>query len=455
MALELNSDALNVYRKAAFEDAKTIINIDGEGIKANGVYKGALSALSRSSEEKTANNAVRTELLKALGRAFNVKGMTEADGKVTFSKDFMTRLEKILGADFKRGDFGINADGEVTSGKPLTMRRIQAIVKKADLVGAGTFSVDVYRRKFEVMLKDMGATKMTPEDMKKKGGEFITLHNIAKILTFLEKEADKSVRVNPEYEYAREVHDFENEDGEPFDDASFKGPRFEYLDATKGKDGEYVPLRSTDDWVLYVSSRAGVVFHPERCRAFSKENYASITELNKYLADNLKLYVKKAIDNYFAAQNCGKRGEYTKVMGPNAGVCLEEKCMRLVEFEDEHLVEKDAAMDVAEVAELRRIAEAAPVNGEIPSVENLVYKEIESILGMGEQYANSDDWNDFAALAKEHLVGTTAIIMQAVLDGDEYKFEPVMEDGKPVVRPLTAEDLDAIGPACMAKIMGF
>jgi hypothetical protein len=74
---------------------------------------------------------------------------------------------------------------------------------------------------------------------------------------------------------------------------------------------------------------------------------------------------------------------------------------------------------------------------------------------MGEQYANSDDWNDFAALAKEHLVGTTAMIMQAVLDGDEYKFEPVMEDGKPVVRPLTAEDLDAIGPACMAKIMGF
>jgi hypothetical protein len=129
--------------------------------------------------------------------------------------------------------------------------------------------------------------------------------------------------------------------------------------------------------------------------------------------------------------------------------------MRLVEFEDEHLVEKDAAMDVAEVAELRRIAEAAPVNGEIPSVENLVYKEIEAAIRLGDQYANSDDWNDFAALAKEHLVGTTAMIMQAVLEGDEYKFEPVMVDGKPVVRPLTVEDIDAIGPACMAKIMGF
>lgn len=454
MAIELNSSALNAFRELHLENANAIINVDGEGLKQNGTYSGALSSLSRSKEAQAENNAARTALLKALGRAFNVKGMNEVDGKVTFTKDFMDRLETILGKDFKRGDFKLTANGEVASGRPLTMRRIDAIVKKADLVGAGTFSVDVYRRKFEVMLKDMGAAKMSPDDMKKKGGEFITLHNIAKILTFLEKEADKSVRVNPEYEYAREVHEFENDEGEPFDEASFKGPRFEYLDASKGKDGEYVPLRSTDDWVLYVSSRAGVVFHPERCRAFSKENYASITELNKYLSDNLKLYVKKAIDNFFAAQNCGKMGEYTKVMGPNAGVCLEEKCMRLVEFEDAHLVEKDA-MDVAEAEALRRIAEAAPDNGEIPSVENLVYKEIEAAFRLGEQYANSEDWNDFAALVKEHLVGTTATIMQAVLEGDEYKFEPVMADGKPVVRPLTAADIDAIGPACMAKIMGF
>ena len=146
MAIELNSAALNIYRNAAFADGKTILNNDGDGIKANGVYSGALSALTRSSEEKTANNAARTELLKALGRAFNVKGMTEEGGKVTFSKDFMVRLEKILGADFKRGDFGINADGEVTSGKPLTMRRVQAIVKKADLVGNGSFSLPVYEQ---------------------------------------------------------------------------------------------------------------------------------------------------------------------------------------------------------------------------------------------------------------------------------------------------------------------
>lgn len=454
MAIELNSSALNAFRELRFENANAIVNLDNNGLKQNGTYSGALSALSRSKEAQTENNAARTALLKALGRAFNVKGMNEVDGKVTFTKDFMDRLETILGKDFKRSDFKLTANGEVASGRPLTMRRIDAIVKKADLVGAGAFSVDVYRRKFEVMLKDMGATKMTLEEMKKKGNEFITLHNITKILTFLEKEVDKSVRVNPEYEYAREVHEFENNDGVPFDESTFKGAHFEYLDMSKGNEGEYVPLRNLDDWILYISSRTGVVFHPERCTSFSRENYTSITELNKYLSDNLKLYVKKAIDNFFAAQNCGKLEEYTKLMGPNAGVCLEEKCMRLVEFEGAHLIEKEE-MDVAEVEALRRIAEAAPVNNEPVTVEKLVYNEIDAIGRLGEHYANSDDWNDFSELAKEHLVGITAMIQRPVLEGDEYKFEPVMENGKPVVRPLTAADIDAIGPACMAKIMGY
>jgi len=35
MAIELNSAALNIYRNAAFADGKTILNNDGDGIKAN------------------------------------------------------------------------------------------------------------------------------------------------------------------------------------------------------------------------------------------------------------------------------------------------------------------------------------------------------------------------------------------------------------------------------------
>ena len=443
MAIELNSSALNTFRQLHLDNANAIIHVDGDGLKQDGAYSGALSALSRSKEAQAENNAARTALLKALGRAFNVKGMTEEDGKVTFTKGFMDRLEAILGKDFKRSDFKLTANGEVASGRPLTMRRIDAIVKKADLVGAGTFTVDVYRRKFDVMLKAMGAEKMSIADLEKKGDEYRTLANITKILKFLECEVDKSLRVNPEYEFAAECDELD----------SFKGAPIQYLDMNKGKDGDYVDVRNLDDWRLYVSSQTGVVFHPERCTGFNREDYSTVSELNKYLSDNLKLYVKKAIDNFFAAQNCGKMDAYKKLMGPGAGVCLEEKCMRLLEFEDAHLIEKEE-MNVAEVEALRRIAATAPMNNEPVRSENLVYNEIEALGRLNDHYAQSGDWNDFSAVAKEHLVGTVAMIVRPVEDGDGYKFEPLMEDGKPVVRPMTAEDIDALGPACMANILG-
>ena len=79
----------------------------------------------------------RTELLCSLGNAFGLNGMGQnKDGVTTFSKSFMDKLQKLLGDEFKRNDFGISDDGTVTSGKPLTQRRVSAIVKQAiDLQG--------------------------------------------------------------------------------------------------------------------------------------------------------------------------------------------------------------------------------------------------------------------------------------------------------------------------------
>jgi hypothetical protein len=56
-----------------------------------------------------------------------------------------------------------------------------------------------------------------------------------------------------------------------------------------------------------------------------------------------------------------------------------------------------------------------------------------------------------SAAAKEKLVGKTAKIVvpvQAKQDGP-YEFKPLVVDGKEVVRPLTAEDVDTIGKACL------
>ena len=63
----------------------------------------------------------------------------------------------------------------------------------------------------------------------------------------------------------------------------------------------------------------------------------------------------------------------------------------------------------------------------------------------------SENWADFSAAAKEKLVGKTAKIVvpvQAKQDGP-YEFKPLVVDGKEVVRPLTAEDVDTIGKACL------
>ena len=44
--------------------------------------------------------------------------------------------------------------------------------------------------------------------------------------------------------------------------------------------------------------------------------------------------------------------------------------------------------------------------------------------------------------------------MNAVKTAGGWQFDPVLENGKPLVRPVTAADIDRIGPACMDIING-
>ena len=48
------------------------------------------------SDAKKANNAVRTELLRALGKAFDLEGVGNNNyGKLTFSQKFMDKLSEL------------------------------------------------------------------------------------------------------------------------------------------------------------------------------------------------------------------------------------------------------------------------------------------------------------------------------------------------------------------------
>ena len=136
MAIQFNLNALSRFSNVNFGDNAAIANLDGgNGLVQNEKLGFILTRKFRSSTAEKQNNAVRTEFLKALGNAFGLnEGIVVNNGKTTFTDQFMNRLEEILGPAFKRGDFGIK-NGVVDSGKPLTQRRIQAIVKAARAKG--------------------------------------------------------------------------------------------------------------------------------------------------------------------------------------------------------------------------------------------------------------------------------------------------------------------------------
>lgn len=134
MAVNLN--ALDAFRSAASWTEKGVATLDGNGIKQNGVYGGMLSAIGRKRAEKIENNAVRTALLKALGDALGLANSTNFDGE-HFTPEFMDKLQRLIGRDFKRGDFGIDEYGFVSSGRPLTARRITAILTRVQTIAEG------------------------------------------------------------------------------------------------------------------------------------------------------------------------------------------------------------------------------------------------------------------------------------------------------------------------------
>ena len=138
MAIQFNPNALSMFSGVNFGNDNAIANLGGDDKL---VQKDKLGLFLwkpfRSDDTEKRNNAVRTELLKALAQAFGLEGVTEHDGKTMFSDEFMNRLSDLLGPAFKRGDFGIK-DGIAASGKPLTQRRITAIFKAAATVKAET-----------------------------------------------------------------------------------------------------------------------------------------------------------------------------------------------------------------------------------------------------------------------------------------------------------------------------
>ena len=75
MAIQFDPNALSAFSNVNFgrDDAIANLSDDKKGLVHNGDRGFGVFAKLRSNETQTKNNAVRTELLKALGKAFDLR----------------------------------------------------------------------------------------------------------------------------------------------------------------------------------------------------------------------------------------------------------------------------------------------------------------------------------------------------------------------------------------------
>ena len=413
-----------------------------------------LSSVS-SSTTKENNNAVRAELLKSLGQAFGIRGVTEEGGKLHFSADFMARLESLLGRDvLKTADFKIGADGTVTSGKPLTQRRITAIVNKAKIVSQGEFDYDVYMTKLahanEVAAKLPGHTEKLRSRLELAG----------KLIEFIHNDLDTMIDDNPDYDlqYAK------------VDD----NPRFstEFVFRFRDEDGQkkselFDPSRCIDQVSRRLQTQFGVPLHICENILGSSRNARSsdLTDPRKqitaYVRTVVTNYVETMLGTFIAAEKAGKLQEFARSFGVD--VCLEAKTGAIATFRLTSLpLEDEPVNDVPENAPV-----AAPVVAPVathdknPALNQCIAREIAALMAAD---PSIESWDQVAKRVKDNLVGSIRPIDVPVKTGEfvddfgdkvtTYKFEPLLDDkGKPVVRKITAEDVDRLGEAVMSTIL--
>ena len=96
--------SLNTFKNVNLGNDNAIVNLNQDNkLTSNTTFsKANIFRFLRSSSTQANNNQVRTEFLKSLGKAFGLEqGIgTGPNGEVTFSREFMDKLEKILGSDF-------------------------------------------------------------------------------------------------------------------------------------------------------------------------------------------------------------------------------------------------------------------------------------------------------------------------------------------------------------------
>ena len=438
MSLDINFAALGAFRNVNFGNADAIANLkQGDGVEQNGKLGSFLGKMFRSSATKANNNAVRTELLKSLGQAFGLSGMSEAGGKTTFSADFMAKLEGILGRDvFKAADFKIGRDGTVSSGKPLTQRRIQAIVNKAVVASRGQYDAGVYRTKLDSINAKIATMPEGPGTKVAMQDHFAA---VGKLIDFMDKELDGLFDENFTYNPQKD----QEGDNVPYVMVSKLGGKYEQK-----------PLKSIGMVTQYVKDFTGKLFHIQENILAGVKNIAQLSDLDDppeqitaYLKRAMTEFVMASIDTYLDADKAGKLDGYQSVI-THAWPCIEGKTSGITEFRLANLPLEDVnpAAGPAEVN-----VNAVATHDKNQPLNQCIGREISALDAKGVKF---ESWKDVAAAVKQNLIGTIRPIDVPVKDGDGWKFELLRDEkGQPVVREITEEDIDRLGEACMEAIL--
>ena len=424
MSMQIDTTKLGMFRNVQFGNDNAIANLGGNKtslVHNNEVSSNFLGKLFRSKATKAQNNAARTELLRTLGQSFGLSGMTTSGGMTTFSADFIKKLEDIIGRDvLKTGDFKIMPDGTVASGNPLTQRRINAIVNKAIQASPGTYNYADYKMKLDYVNSRLATMpKGKVDDVIKR------FQLVEKMMNFAKDEVPLLIDDNPEYELS------DGKKGMPF--------ALRKLENGVHRKKELISLSMVNE---YVSEMIGMPFHLAEniingmaYGARLKDVEDPKTQIPAYFERVMTSYATTAIDLFIECEKLGKLDEFFTAITSFA-ICTEAKTAALIDFRLTALpMDSDGPV--------------ATHNNDQP-LHECIGREMMAMIEKDQNLSDSDDFKDFAAQIKKNLVGTVRPITEPYQTPHGIKFRPVLDGkGNPVVRAITAEDIDRLGQACI------
>ena len=434
MSMEINTTHLAMFRdvKLGSENAIANVGTDGTSVVQNKELGSLFSRLFRSKTEESLNNAARTALLKSLGQAFGLSGMTESGGTTKFSADFMKKLEGILGRDvLKTGDFKISSDGTVSSGKPLTKRRIDAIINKAVLVSPGAYNYADYKAKLDYVRTRLDAMPATMDKSDVEGAK--KKFNLAeKMMDFVKDEIPGLVVAND----PDDIFDY---------DPTIDAPLM-FKMRTEGGGTRTAALNSFSAINSYVGERIGAPFHLQENILGGKFNtrLSDVKDPKKQIPEYFKnvmtAYATTIIDLFIECEKLGKLDKFIGVLNEKV-ICAEARTSSLIEFRLKEIPSEDGPV--------------VTHNSDQP-LDQCIGREITAMVEKNPDLLESDDFKDFAAEIKKNLVGTIRPITVPQHTAGGIKFVPLMDgNNKPVVRAITAEDIDRLGQACIDATNGL